>query len=617
MPDLDERIRAGLGLLAQREDGDGDAFDRVATRMRRRRRVRRAQNAALSLAVLALTAGGIFGLVRAFGSAPSNPPEPAAPLAVDRIAFVRSPGDPDINSAKADVFSMNPDGSDVVALTHAAKEGMVAAEPAWSSDGTKLAIVQSTSDHFFAWAGTGDIVVIADGTGAKQLTSGLMDAEPTWSPDGSRLAFVRGQGQALYTIGSDGRDLYKLTVNTSGICSAGTILRPDWSPDGREILFQRGCDGSDIWAISPDGTGLHLVSPSGFDASSPAWSPDGERIAFVHADALWIMDADGSNPRPVTECKLPSCVGDSDPSWSPDGSRLAFVRDEDGGNDFQLWVVGSDGSDPHALTTGPQWNQEPAWNPAPATTPTPQPPHPTPTQNVPSDDVLLKEIGPACDATRVTADFDGDGAPDAAVVFYPPPPDGLCNVPWADRKYQLFVSWSSGNPQRIDLSHLCNSTSLDAGHVCRSFAGPDLNGDGKAELAIQTNAGVSVAVFAFMTFKPDAPVMVSAGGVPKNVSFPQTLRLTWGTAATHSDVIRCVSGSHPELVAVSSELDERHDTWKVAQTPFRFDGPSRVVLRPTKHTSVRVGDPDARRLQAGPRICGASIQATPVKGSSK
>ncbi len=95
---------------------------------------------------------------------------------------------------------------------------------------------------------------------------------------------------------------------------------PDWQPvqngeQGR--IAYMGKEGShwEIFTVNPDGSGVTaLTRPSTTlkgDLPSnvaPAWSPDGSKIAFLsnRADGggsdvwrLWIMDADGSNQRPL------------------------------------------------------------------------------------------------------------------------------------------------------------------------------------------------------------------------------------------------------------------------------------------------------------------------------
>jgi TolB protein len=130
-----------------------------------------------------------------------------------------------------------------------------------------------------------------------------------------------------------------------------------WSPDGHQIAFERELDvptlGTTIvlreWAIfvaAADGSGAHMVGCRGpFTAEgqcsdfSPVWSPDGTEIAFQRQDAIWVMGADGSNPRPLTHPT--GSPSDLAPTWSPEGTRIAFIRQVFGG--YELRVVGSDG----------------------------------------------------------------------------------------------------------------------------------------------------------------------------------------------------------------------------------------------------------------------------------
>ena len=56
---------------------------------------------------------------------------------------------------------------------------------------------------------------------------------------------------------------------------------------------------------------------------------------------LWLMAEDGSDPVQLTR-------GDGaelGPVWSPDGSRIAFVAAIDMADDFDLWMIDADGTD--------------------------------------------------------------------------------------------------------------------------------------------------------------------------------------------------------------------------------------------------------------------------------
>jgi Tol biopolymer transport system component len=95
--------------------------------------------------------------------------------------------------------------------------------------------------------------------------------------------------------------------------------------------------------------------------STSAWSPDGKRLAFVRADGIYVMSADGARVAKVVACSPPDCYGVGGPSWSSDASRLAFLRaagDRDG-----LWVVDPDGSGRMPLQLDFQSILSLAWSP--------------------------------------------------------------------------------------------------------------------------------------------------------------------------------------------------------------------------------------------------------------
>jgi Tol biopolymer transport system component/uncharacterized protein YjdB len=84
-------------------------------------------------------------------------------------------------------------------------------------------------------------------------------------------------------------------------------------------------------------------------------SPDRTRIALSSARAgsldLWVVDADGRNPRRLTTD--PGIEGD--PAWTPDGTRLIYTATPKAGPP-QLATIRLDGTDNRTLTRGPAGN---------------------------------------------------------------------------------------------------------------------------------------------------------------------------------------------------------------------------------------------------------------------
>jgi len=73
---------------------------------------------------------------------------------------------------------------------------------------------------------------------------------------------------------------------------------------------------------------------------SPRWSPDGTRIAFKSNRGgnqydIYVMNADGSNPSRITD----HAANDNDPAWMPDGQSLIFNSERDSRGDlYRVWL---------------------------------------------------------------------------------------------------------------------------------------------------------------------------------------------------------------------------------------------------------------------------------------
>ncbi len=104
---------------------------------------------------------------------------------------------------------------------------------------------------------------------------------------------------------------------------------------------------------------LQPVLADKFGNIQPALSPDRTRIAFSSNRGgsydLYLMDADGSNPRRLTT----DPGNEGEPVWTPDGSRIVYASTPKGGQP-QLYSLRPDGNPPQALTAGPGGNQSPA-----------------------------------------------------------------------------------------------------------------------------------------------------------------------------------------------------------------------------------------------------------------
>ena len=129
--------------------------------------------------------------------------------------------------------------------------------------------------------------------------------------------------------------------------SQGTWMNVDLSPDGSTLVFDLL---GDIYAMpSNGGTPTKLTSGLALD-QQPRFSPDGSKIAYTSdragGDNIWIMDADGSNPKQITKEKFRLV---NNPAWSPDGNyitaRKHFTTTRSlGTGEIWIWhIAGGDG----------------------------------------------------------------------------------------------------------------------------------------------------------------------------------------------------------------------------------------------------------------------------------
>jgi Tol biopolymer transport system component/imidazolonepropionase-like amidohydrolase len=108
--------------------------------------------------------------------------------------------------------------------------------------------------------------------------------------------------------------------------SEGTWMSLSLSPDGKWIAFD--LLGQIYRMPSTGGKAECLTQDSGIAINeTPRYSPDGKTIAFISdrkgQNNLWLMDADGKNPRSVYNDKTQRALS---PVWTPDGNYIVVQR---------------------------------------------------------------------------------------------------------------------------------------------------------------------------------------------------------------------------------------------------------------------------------------------------
>jgi Tol biopolymer transport system component len=134
---------------------------------------------------------------------------------------------------------------------------------------------------------------------------------------------------------------------------------------GGLIAFVSTRDGNgEIYVMNADGSNPRRLTNHRLWDGFPDWSPDGTQIAYYSYvnDKNWVikvMDADGSNPRQVTD----SSVCDGAPHWSPDGTQITYDSGDCDGDHREIYAIGVDGGTPVNLSNNPADDMLAAWSP--------------------------------------------------------------------------------------------------------------------------------------------------------------------------------------------------------------------------------------------------------------
>ena len=179
----------------------------------------------------------------------------------------------------------------------------------------------------------------ADGSNQRQLTHAFgYDAEATFSPTGHRIIFtsIRNGDLDLYSMLPDGSDVRRVTDRLG--YDGGAF----YSPDGTKIVWRAHYpeteqEREDYLSLLADG----LIRPSVLD--------------------IYVADADGSNPRQLTD----NGAANFAPYWHPSGEQIIFSSnmDDPRGRDFELYLVNVDGTGLERVTWSEGFDGFPVFHP--------------------------------------------------------------------------------------------------------------------------------------------------------------------------------------------------------------------------------------------------------------
>lgn len=206
--------------------------------------------------------------------------------------------------------------------------------------------------------------------------------EAYFSPDDSTIIFQavpKGQTEyQIYTLDLAGGQP-SLVSTGKGACTCAY-----YHPNGKKIIFASSHSDPDpfrekevfagykwdltpfmnIYEANPDGTNLKALTSGPAYHAECAYSPSGEEIVYASNEDgsmnLYIMDANGSNPRQLTHT---TGIYNGGPFFSPDGSKVIYRADKQRKDFLQIYMLDLVTGEEIQLTDNGAVNWAPYWHP--------------------------------------------------------------------------------------------------------------------------------------------------------------------------------------------------------------------------------------------------------------
>ena len=164
------------------------------------------------------------------------------------------------------------------------------------------------------------------------------------SPEGDYLA-VDFHGE-IFVVPTDPEIGEKAQVTNSPWRDQGAL----YSPDGRYITYLSDeSREQEVWVFDRTTSNRKKVSTHASFKEIGGWAPDSKKLAYVAANRLFLVDADGGNS---TEVAYNEAGGYQVSGFSPDSKWLVYTRrDDDQNSDVYLFDIG--GKKEHNVTANP------------------------------------------------------------------------------------------------------------------------------------------------------------------------------------------------------------------------------------------------------------------------
>ena len=217
------------------------------------------------------------------------------------------------------IYTMDPNGTNTIALTDDASATTQYMQPSWSPNGEQIAWTETNLEDGEAQSS----LVVADGAGESRSVYDV-PYPPfyiDWSPKGDKLAYLSSwssQGRPSMVL-----RLLDLTASQDEMrtLSEGQPFYLSWAPDGDSLLTHIQNERVEIQQIDGTRESINLSSAS-FPA--PQWFPSSDKLLYAVTDNgdqnLIIADLEGNQVAEITDF-------DNNISFtlSPDESQIAYA----------------------------------------------------------------------------------------------------------------------------------------------------------------------------------------------------------------------------------------------------------------------------------------------------
>ncbi|MBI2429953.1 MAG: S9 family peptidase [Ignavibacteriales bacterium] len=264
------------------------------------------------------------------------------------VAYVVTVADKAANKTNSDVWLVPTPGGTASQLTNSPKHDR---HPRWSPDGKSILFESNRNGSYQLY-----LIDVATGQ-TKQLTTISTEASGAiWSPDGKRIAFLStvfpefsdkpfAEADALNKAKQESRD----NSNVKARLFTKLLYRhwDSWVEDKRQHMFVMNADGSNPRNVTPgdrDGSPTSSTFSAGDEYD---FSPDGKELAYtatpvpVHEEAwstnhdIYTVHLETGERKQVTT----NPAADGYPRYSPDGKYLAYRAQSRTGFEADRWQL--------------------------------------------------------------------------------------------------------------------------------------------------------------------------------------------------------------------------------------------------------------------------------------